>query len=501
MYFWKESTLFIKFNTRNAFFFIIILIGVGDAIYRYYLNPSLWYDTAVVALNLVERGYYDLTSVLDYGVVAPLLFVIIEKFLLSLFSSNPDYGLRILPLICFFASMPLLYKVTVLLTRDSNAALISVSLFCLSPFLGDYSSEVKPYIADVLVLLFILYISLRADKFSWKYSMFLAISGSLAILLSFPSVVILFCVGSYLFASALRQNVPNFSRVIFIPCVWMLTFSLYYVFFLNPISVASTDLFDHWSGRGFIDFTYPEIFYKATYIAKVTAKITIGIHIHHWGWKIFSALYIGGLALLLFQRKYTAVYFLLLPLGIQLIIASAKIYPIAPRLMLYQAPLFLIVISVFFSFINKFVQRRTKVSITLFLPALLLLIAQYPTSFPIKNAGMKNSLEYIQSQFQDGDIVYVYHPAVMSFKYYRKIGYLSLAKNVVYGSETLDHENGPPKQLISARGRIWLIITELDWNIDDEAKQGHALIDYLSTRGVMLQRRAESAQRTYLFRI
>ena len=65
-------------NLRTLLTFAFISVGFGSAVYRYYLNPSLWQDTAALALNLLHRNYSDLTNVLDYGVVAPILFLFIE---------------------------------------------------------------------------------------------------------------------------------------------------------------------------------------------------------------------------------------------------------------------------------------------------------------------------------------------------------------------------------------------------------------------------------------
>ena len=116
---------------------------------------------------------------------------------------------------------------------------------------------------------------------------------------------------------------------------------------------------------------------------------------------------------------------------------------------------------------------------------------------------MKNNLKYIQSTIREGDTIYVYHPAVLSLQYYEKTSYLDVAVNIIYGSETLDHGGKTPQQLVSVYGRLWMIFSELNWENENEMHEKKFLIDYLNTRGGILDRHntGVSGDRVYLFEL
>ena len=446
-------------NVRLFVVFFFICFGAGKAIYLYYLNSSLWYDTAVVALNLLEKNYTELHMALKHYVVAPVLFLYLEKFFLTIFN-DPDYGLRFLPLCCFLASIPLIYRVTALLTSDVYAASLSVSLFCVSPLFAWYSYQAKPYIVDVFVLLIIFYLTIRTAKNFERQLIGLAVAGSVSILLSFPSVIVLFSVGAYLFLSN-THNIRALVKVFLTTLVWMTVFVLYYKYSLEPIRAENTDLLTRWStDRGFFPFSHPEFIVFSTFVVKVMARIIFGITLHHWMWKVIGVLYIGGVIALLYQRKYLILVLLLTPLFIHLLASSLKMYPVAPRLMLYQGPLYIITVSVFISYFGRIFAKYIRLPMLLFLPAFLTLFLNTQFSFPAREFGIKNGLKYIESNFVEGDTIYVYHATAMASKYYRRVGHVEFGKsdaNFIYGIEPLDHDGEFPQQLLSVGGRLWFV--------------------------------------------
>ena len=137
---------------------IFIALGTSSVLFQYYINASLWQDEAALALNVVTKSYSDLYSLLDYSLIAPAFFLYLEKTFSTIFP-NTDYGLRFFPLVSFFLCVPLIYKVTLLLKRDSIIAIIALSLFCTSPLILNYSVEVKQYMTDALVTLLLFYLA------------------------------------------------------------------------------------------------------------------------------------------------------------------------------------------------------------------------------------------------------------------------------------------------------------------------------------------------------
>ena len=486
-------------NLRTLLTFAFISVGFGSAVYRYYLNPSLWQDTAALALNLLHRNYSDLTNVLDYGVVAPILFLFIEKFFASLFVDT-DYGLRFFPLICFLCSIPLIYKVAMFITRESGVATASVCLFCVNTMLLSYSIEVKQYIVEVFTLLILLYFTHRLERNFNKGLILISVAGIIALYLSYTSVIVLFSLSIYLFVIH-RHHPATMVKILIMAIIWFCAFGFLYLFFAYS-NLENIHLRDHWDEKlGYLPFRHPELLEFSTRVLKNISTIVVKTPLHHWTWKLFSVFYISGIALLAYQRKFSALFLLLFPLLTHLVISSLELYPVAPRLMLYQAPLYIITISVVFSSLNNLLEKYFRIPVMLFFPAFLLLFFHNPFLLPEKDVGMKSNLKYIQSNIQKGDTVYIYHPAVLALKYYERMGYLDSANNIIYGSEILDHGSTVPQQLSSIDGRLWLIFSELNWSSEDEAREGRFLIDYLNTRGLILDQYETPDDRIYLFKL
>ena len=62
----------------------IILLGIFLRSYLYFLNRSLWADEASLAINLVTRDFSELAQLLDYHQAAPVGFLFVEKFFITI---------------------------------------------------------------------------------------------------------------------------------------------------------------------------------------------------------------------------------------------------------------------------------------------------------------------------------------------------------------------------------------------------------------------------------
>ena len=92
---WDRIRFFKRFN---YLWWVILLFGIFLRVYLYLLNRSLWQDEASLAMNLVHRSFGELTQTLDYHQAAPIGFLFIEKFFVSIFGPY-DYVMRIFPVV------------------------------------------------------------------------------------------------------------------------------------------------------------------------------------------------------------------------------------------------------------------------------------------------------------------------------------------------------------------------------------------------------------------
>jgi hypothetical protein len=147
-------------NNEKAIIKLTIIAGVLLSTLQFFYNRSLWLDEAYLALNIINKSHFELLKPLDLRQVAPILFLIIEKIFSDLIP-NSEFGLRLFPLISFWLSIFLFYKLIKAIQQNYYAIIFSLSLFVFNTTLIYYSSEVKQYMTDALVLISVYYLILR----------------------------------------------------------------------------------------------------------------------------------------------------------------------------------------------------------------------------------------------------------------------------------------------------------------------------------------------------
>ena len=182
---------------EKIFVFLIFSLGIAISLAQFLYNRSLWLDEAKLALNIINKNNIQLLFPLDYNQVAPILFLQVEKFF-SLLLPNSEYGLRLFPLIAFWVSSYLFYKILNLIFKSSNIRIVGLSLFFFNATLVYYSSEVKQYMGDILVLLGLYYVVLKSYKNDKSKLYLLGILGVVSVFLSNVAPIILACIGLYL---------------------------------------------------------------------------------------------------------------------------------------------------------------------------------------------------------------------------------------------------------------------------------------------------------------
>jgi hypothetical protein len=124
--------------------FLIVLITV-----QLFSNRGLWLDEAMLAINLKKLSYNDLFLPLPhYGQVAPVGFLLITKFFVSINDSNEVYY-RFFVYLISICSIVVVYKNSKIFSTLSFILFISVSFV-------NYSTEFKQYALDIFFVLLII---------------------------------------------------------------------------------------------------------------------------------------------------------------------------------------------------------------------------------------------------------------------------------------------------------------------------------------------------------
>src|SRR5690349_10008810 len=87
----------------------LLFIGVLLRVIQYLHHRSLWFDEAMLALNILNRSYAQLLQPLDYNQGAPLGFLFLKR-LIGTHLGFGEYALRLVPLIAGISSLYLFYK-------------------------------------------------------------------------------------------------------------------------------------------------------------------------------------------------------------------------------------------------------------------------------------------------------------------------------------------------------------------------------------------------------
>ncbi|MGO8746026.1 MAG: hypothetical protein ACLQNE_08550 [Thermoguttaceae bacterium] len=458
---------------------------------------SLWFDEALLALNLVDRGYAHLTAPLDYHQAAPLAFLWAERAIISLSHTN-EYTLRLLPFMAGVAVLPLCF----LLARqyvNPLGALLALTIVSLCPYLIYYSNEVKQYSLDVLIsTMLILYSATMVDAPLRRRGMIaLALCGSVSLWLSHPSVFVLGGIGAALFISRLLKG--RTTDVIYLALIgasWLCSFSVLY--FVSLRFIAGDHAFRSFWSDGMLPS--PIGFRGACrWMCDVACKS------FHDPLGFTAAAVPGALAVIgcadVARRNVGKCLILLLPVVLVAFAAMLRLYPFLGRLILFIVPIYSVFIGAGVSWMCKGMSPfRVAACVVMFLYIVVFPGGKKALGEALQPGGKeeaRSGIEMISQNAAPGDILYVYHGAVPPFEFYR--GLISTTNvEVIRGVNARQHpeEYVTDIEHIRGRRRVWSLFAHVvpELAIDEE----EFILKLLDTRGRRLAKFDFTGARVYL---
>lgn len=448
----------IKFRFENILLLFVIITGVSVSIFQFLHNRSLWLDESYLALNIINAGFMELFQPLDFCQVAPILFLLVEKFF-SLIFGNSEFGLRLFPLLSYWASIYFLYKIFRILNLNMYVIILAMSLFVYNGTIIYYSSEVKQYMTDVLVLSGIYYFTLRSyEKPKVKY-ISLGVFGTISIFLSNVSPIILLCCGIYLFYNDFKAGWKELKHIFITSTVWFLFFSYYFLFFIYNHPTREFML-GYWSNEGaFMPFNPLDIeLYKF-----LIRKYYFFYHdLFEFGWGgfyILQIVFLFGCFNLIEKKQIKILCFSIAPILVHLGLSSLKLYPFDLRLILYTIPAFLIILSFGLDYIFSFLIKANK-RITEFLSIIIVfsfLFAMY-LKVPIERSELKKCFTYIKENIKEEDEIYLSNFSSFPFQYYKQISDLDFPANEIYIGN-LENPKEFMEEIKELNGRYWFVFS------------------------------------------
>lgn len=460
----------------------VLLIGILVRIRQYMFGISLWVDEAALALNIIDRSFFDLTRPLEYSQGAPTGFLWLTK-LAIMAGNDSEFWLRLVPLLAGLSTL-VLFPLVARHYLSRNATVLALLLLAMSERLINYSTEVKQYSLDVLMTVcgLALFLMLKNKPLNLGRAIAVFVVGSLMLWISHPAVFILGMVGSYALISAWRDgNRHQLILTLLIGLAWLASIIIQLSLTLGNLS-QNEYLLSFWAG-GF------------------GPSISTGTNWLSWHWRKLNNLPGFGLGLsasvlsvlaiisgvIVYYRKDKALLFsLVAPIGLVLVASWMKRYPVEDRMILFTAPITAILVAQGVEELFRTLRSRSRI-LAFALPIILLIDPALGTLNLLQHPDYKEELRpvigKIQENWQDGDHIYVYYSSYLAFEYYRPRFGFSEADFTI-GTRSREDWSVYLKELdkLTASGqRTWLVFSHV--HNESGADEEVLFINYLKEKG------------------
>ncbi len=401
---------------KNIYFIIlgiIIFIGFLFRLKGFATNPSLWHDECALGWNILNKNYAELFNKLRFLQIAPPMFLVCTKFLISLFHVKTnifacDLTLRLIPFIFGNLSIWLFYLVCKSVFNSKWTTLIAILLFSLNPILINYSFEFKPYIVDVFCSLLVLniFLNINFEKLNLKQILTYGMIFAILPWFSFMSAVVEFA--GFLTLSYKKESPKKFF-LMSLPVI-LSVFAYLKLFILKIYEQNSTGMLNYWQNE----------FIKKD-LSNVTQLNFENLHYFFSDLPFFSCtmfvilMFIG--AILFFKDNKLRFLFISFLIEATLVVASIMhVYPYSQRLIIFLIPILLI-------FGVKIFDIKNKVLASILLAFVIIPHFLFTVNFiKIKNINKgyfaRSMMKQIANNIEPNDKILVNDSSNVEFFYY-----------------------------------------------------------------------------------
>jgi hypothetical protein len=448
-----------------------VALGLLLRLRQYAENLSLSGDEASLARNLADRTFWGLTQPLDYNQGAPIGFLFVEKLSIGLLGQT-DLVLRLLPLVSGLLAMVLIYAIA--RQHFGTPGLFGVLAFAIAGPLILYSSYLKQYSSDVMLVLLLLYLAGRCsnEKAQTRDFLFLGIAGIAAIWISHPSVFVLPGIGLALaVGKSSRKNHLALFRSASLVSLWLASFGINYVFSLQHLT-AEPYLQKYWHDA-FVPlppWSNPTWFVE-TYLSLLS--VTLGAADRVLALICFLLLVIGSVSL--WVRSRGSALLAISPLVMAFAASVLQKYPLADRLMLFLVPLVLLLLAEGLGRLYLSIARWNGYVAAVMGAAIIYIVLWHPAleayrsfRFPARPWDVRPVMEHVRQNWSTSDVVYVSGGGQASYYYadrygldkgvlvlktnHRIVGWWNFKRDVT---------------ALAGRDRVWIVFAHLESPNDD----------------------------------
>lgn len=397
----------------------VIIIGTLLRVAQYFFNRSLTEGEAPLALNILGRSYGDLLKPLDFVQAAPVGFLWIQKFAVTLLG-NHELVFRLVPLVAGTASLVLFYLIgRKLLTREATA--IALIIFAINDNLIYFASELKQYSTDVMFAVIILLAGLWVigGRYRARPLAVFGLLGGSAVWFSHPALFVsasLFgVIGVSMFYDRRSRAVPWLVLALLVAVAgWLANYLL-----VLAVQRSDARLLDFWQ-RSFVPLV-PRSLSDLGLIARAIARIFK----NPGGFSVYDSLIAAGACgtglVSLFRKKTRHAFALLLPVLAVYLASGLRLYPFEGRLLLFLAPFIAIMTAAGADTVRAAIAQTSRTGSI----AVVALVLAYPAGAALFHLAkprapeeLRPVLAELQLRKSPDQALYVYYAAANAFKYY-----------------------------------------------------------------------------------
>lgn len=448
---------------------LVLFAGAFLRVSVWWQNRSLFIDEANLARNFCDTGWAAYFQPLQYDQYAPPLFCLVQRLNVQWFGQH-EYALRLFPLLCSLAAIPLFYRLAKRMVSNGWVRLALAWIFSFSDLFLRYATEAKQYGCDLWVALGIVVCCLERP-FRPRAA---AALGAAAVWLSMPSVFILFGAGLYFFQKAwLDKDRKGLVRTGLVLLAWCGSFATYYLLLLRPS--LGVEALVEWHRTWFFplfpasagalrqarDLLMSFPYYTAGHTVLALAAGAAGI--------------LSGLAFLAGNEKPGGLL-IALPVLACMVASGFGYYSLIPRMLVWAFPLILLVQGLGWQWWWEKSHRYLRpLWLAVWIGAASLHSGWQYLREPLKLEEIRPVLQTVAQNFREGDAVYVSHEAWPATAYYTacysgKERY-PFVNHLVKG----EWDGHPAAAMPDAAGRparrIWLVYSHLLSDVSRQAMQ------------------------------
>jgi len=472
-----------------------IALGVVLRVVPYCRNRSLWYDEALLALNILHRPFSGLFDVLDYHQGAPVGFLLLEKFVTRIVGGS-ELALRFVPLLLGVGAMFLLLN----LARaciSARAVALAALLFAVNEPLIYYSSEVKQYSCDVAITLLMLWVILRflQSEMSVASTFELGLLGALTIWFSHPVSFLLAGSAVPLVLIVWRRRPSHLFRITCAIFLWGISFALFYFLSLRRLG-EDRILIDFW--RNFFPPIPP--WSQETPQWLFARGLAILGDSRSPATVLSAAMFAAGCGALIQKKKAAFLWLICGTGGMTLFASYLHKYPLADRLLLFAVPIALLCVAEGTVWLADTIFRSQAVRVGLIVLVLAnpVWLAMRSIIAPNRPDDIRPAIDHILVHQREGDALYVYSQARRQFQYYADLRNVSVG-NVHFGADcgVIPSCYEADLESLHRPSRVWILLSHI--LINGQTDEEQIILAQLDAMGVRLDEKRSPGARAYLY--